>query len=645
MENPELKIAWEIISNTDTHLFLTGKAGTGKTTFLRELRQALPKRMIVVAPTGIAAINAQGVTIHSFFQLNFGPQIPGTQKKSKRFQFRKNKIQLIRSLDLVVIDEISMVRADVLDAIDNVLRQYRRHDIPFGGVQMLLIGDVQQLAPVAKDEEWKLLSPYYETPYFFSSRALNATDFVTVELKHVYRQNDANFLELLNRVRTNTADEHTLQQLNRRYIPNFNPKKEDGYIRLTTHNYQADSINKRELDALNTVANNYEAVIEGDFPDMSFPTEKVLTLKVGAQVMFVKNDSSRERAYYNGMIGEVVEMTDNIITVHPTGAEKNIEVGQEKWENTKYSLDEETKEIREEIVGSFSQFPLKTAWAITVHKAQGLTFEHAIIDVQHSFAHGQTYVALSRCKTLEGMVLSTLIPRGAIICDSVVNNFSKDPRHQQPDEQQLLQMERQYYIRVIDELFSFSSLKYRINDMTRLMREYFDTSYPKLYNAWLEAADKIKSPEVVAIRFHNQYQSMVMESSDYTNDETIQERLRKGAIYFKQELLFIWKLLQNTNIKSNNKQAKERLANILQPMVEEYKIKQLLLTYVADNGFYLKDFLQARAKASVSFDDNAPATPVYSRKNDGAKNIKEWVKQYVDMNENSCGTDDTKLPY
>ena len=279
MDNPELRTAWEIIANTDTHIFLTGKAGTGKTTFLRQLRDELPKRMVVLAPTGIAAINAQGVTIHSFFQLNFGPQIPGSKQQNKRYQFRKQKIQLIRSLDLVVIDEISMVRADVLDAIDEVLRQYRDHSRPFGGVQMLMIGDMQQLAPVAKEEEWRLLSPYYTTPYFFSSKALQSTDFVTVELKHVYRQSNPLFLDILNKVRTNTVDDATLNKLNERYIPNFSPKNEEGYIRLTTHNYQADAINKQKLDELTTLPYDYEAVTDGDFPEMAYPTEKNLTLK------------------------------------------------------------------------------------------------------------------------------------------------------------------------------------------------------------------------------------------------------------------------------------------------------------------------------------------------------------------------------
>jgi len=643
MENHELKTAWEIIANTDTHLFLTGKAGTGKTTFLRDLRNTLPKRMVVVAPTGIAAINAQGTTIHSFFQLGFGPQIPGANNKNKRFQFRKQKIRLIRSLDLVVIDEISMVRADVLDAIDNVLRQYRQHDRPFGGVQMLMIGDMQQLAPVAKEEEWRLLSPYYDTPYFFSSKALMSTDFVTVELKHVYRQNDPEFIELLNKVRTNTADEQTLNKLNERYIPDFSPKDDEGYIRLTTHNYQADAINKQKLGALSTPAFDFEANVEGDFPEMSFPTEKILTLKAGAQVMFVKNDSSIEKNYYNGMIGEVLEMTENTITVRSYDNDNIIEVKAEKWENTKYILDEKTKDIKEEIVGVFSQFPLKTAWAITVHKSQGLTFEHAIIDVQHSFAHGQTYVALSRCKTFSGLVLSSPIPRSAIINDRTVSEFTHDPRHQEPDAKRLDIMQRQYMLRIVEELFSFTILRYRFNDIIRLMREHFYSSYPKLYTAWTENAEKLKGPEDVARKFHNQYQNIILTSEDYKNNSLLQERLMKGAKYFSEEITFVWKLLKKTDIKTNNKVIRERLDNLLQSMTDEYKLKLLLFKYVADNGLTIKEYLNKKAKATLSVNDTEEPKP--KRGN----NIKKWAEYYskkasADINDNR-DTDDSLLPY
>ena len=616
MENPELQKAWDIISYTDTHLFLTGKAGTGKTTFLHKLRESIPKRMVVVAPTGIAAINAKGTTIHSFFQLGFGPQIPGTQQKNKRFQFRKQKIRLIRSLDLIVIDEISMVRADVLDAIDSILRQYRNSQRPFGGIQMLMIGDMQQLAPVAKEEEWNILSSYYSTPYFFSSRALQNTDFVTIELKHVYRQSDPFFIGLLNAVRENTADDSVLQQLNKRYIPGFSPNDNEGYIRLTTHNYQADNINKQKLAALTTRAYDYNAAVEGDFPDISYPTDETLTLKEGAQVMFIKNDSSPEKRYYNGLIAKVISLDTQKIIVKTINEGQTIEVGHEKWENIKYAINDKTQEIQEETVGTFSQFPLKTAWAITVHKSQGLTFEHAIIDVQHSFAHGQTYVALSRCKTLEGMVLSNPIPRNAIINDSIVQQFCNDQRHQEPDKQHLDLMERKYMLRITEELFHFYKIHYPIDDLIKLMREFFYSSHPKLYTSWLGVSDKLKQPEVIANRFHTQYQNLIMIGDGFKGNDLLQERLKKGAKYFKDELGFINNQLAITKLVTNNKQVKERLNNILQTLNSEYRLKMLLLDYVADNGINIQEYLQFKAKSILKIDNGENTNSrKYSKKN------------------------------
>lgn len=604
MENKELHLAWQIIANTDTHLFLTGKAGTGKTTFLHELRDRLPKRMIVVAPTGIAAINAHGTTIHSFFQLSFAPYIPGVQSgKSKRYQFRKQKLRLLRSVDLIVIDEISMVRADVLDAIDEVLRQYRDRSKPFGGVQMLMIGDMQQLPPVVKDDEWRLLSPYYPTPYFFSSRVLQQAEFVTVELSHVYRQSDPVFLDILNKVRTNEADTTTLAQLNRRYIPGFTPAKEEGYIRLTTHNNQADEINKRELAALNTPAQTFRAKVRGDFPESSYPTEETLTLKTGAQVMFIKNDSSCNKEYYNGMIGEVVDFDDDIIRVRPSGGDDTIDVGHETWENVRYTINEQTKELEEETVGTFTQYPLKTAWAITVHKSQGLTFPKAIIDVHQSFAHGQTYVALSRCKTLEGMVLSAPIPQSAIISDTQITRFTRDPRHQQPDENRLEQMQRYYTLRMVEELFDFSPIRYCLTDTIRCLREYFYKSHPKTYTAWTEAAEQLKPIEAVAQRFHRQYQSLILTLPDHQDAPQLQERLRKGADYFMQETSYIGSLLSKTSLTTENKQAQERITTLLQTMQQTHSVKFQLLHHVAANGFAIQDYLRKKAKLTLSADE------------------------------------------
>ena len=340
--NEQAQLAWDIIETTNTNLFLTGKAGTGKTTFLRRLKEESSKRIVVVAPTGIAAINAEGVTIHSFFQLSFAPFIPDAQYKLKEQQYRfsKQKIRVIQSIDTLVIDEISMVRADLLDAVDSVLRRFRKNQLPFGGVQMVMIGDLGQLAPVAKDDELQMLSRYYDTPYFFSSIALKSTRYAIVELKTVYRQSDSHFVELLNRVRDNRADDKVLAALNSRYIPNFQPRVEEGYIRLTTHNYQAQQENERQLALLPGKPYTYEASISGKYPEMLFPTEQILTLKEGAQVMFVKNDSSADKAFYNGMIGTVTEINEKNFFVRTKDTGVVIKVEPEQWENTRYDINE-----------------------------------------------------------------------------------------------------------------------------------------------------------------------------------------------------------------------------------------------------------------------------------------------------------------
>ena len=384
--NEESILAWNIIEKTSANLFLTGKAGTGKTTFLKQLKEKSPKRMVVLAPTGIAAINAGGMTIHSFFQLPFSPYIPGTtfgSGEQKRYQFSKLKRNIIRSIDLLVIDEISMVRSDLLDAIDSVLRQYRkRHDLPFGGVQLLMIGDLQQLAPVVTVQEEQLLKEHYDTPFFFSSNALKQVGYLTVELKKVYRQQDEQFISLLNQIRENRASDATLQALNQRFIPNFEPPKNSNFIRLTTHNAPAQQINVQQLAALPSRAFSYTAEVEDNFPESSYPADFMLTLKPGAQVMFIKNDP--QHRFYNGMIGEVIgvkpdEEGDKII-VRSKDSDEEFELEKMEWVNAKYTINEETKEIEETVEGKFRQYPLRLAWAITIHKSQGLTFEHAIIN-------------------------------------------------------------------------------------------------------------------------------------------------------------------------------------------------------------------------------------------------------------------------
>jgi hypothetical protein len=470
--NPQLDIAFEYVRYTDKNIFLTGRAGTGKTTFLHQIKNEATKRMVIVAPTGVAAINAGGVTIHSFFQLPFGPFLPGNaQDLARQRRFSGEKIKILKSLDLLVIDEISMVRADLLDGIDDVLRRYRDHSKPFGGVQLLMIGDLHQLPPVVKDEEWGLLREHYDTAYFFGSNALQKTNPVAIELKHIYRQSDDTFINLLNKVRDNKIDAEALALLNSRYDANFSPKDEEAYITLTSHNASAQSINVEKLTKIPTTALTFKAKIDGDFPAFSYPTEEILEFKTGAQVMFVKNDISRDKLYYNGKIGTITRIEKGVIFVKCPNEYIEIEVSMVEWQNIKYALDEATKEVKEEVIGTFTQYPLKLAWAITIHKSQGLTFERAIIDANAAFAHGQVYVALSRCKTFEGIVLRSKIANSSVKTDYVVKNYSEDIDRNAPNEAQLKVSKIQFQQTLVSELFDFAPMKRAFERSNRVLLE------------------------------------------------------------------------------------------------------------------------------------------------------------------------------
>ena len=620
--NQQAQLAWDIIENTNTNIFLTGKAGTGKTTFLRRLKEKSSKRIVVVAPTGIAAINAEGVTIHSFFQLSFAPFIPDAQYKLKEQQYRfsKQKIRVIQSIDTLVIDEISMVRADLLDAVDNVLRRFRKNNLPFGGVQMVMIGDLGQLAPVAKDDEWQMLSRYYDTPYFFSSLALKSTRYAIVELKTVYRQSDSHFVELLNRVRDNRADDSVLAALNSRYIPNFQPPVEEGYIRLTTHNFQAQQENDRQLALLPGKPYTYEASITGKYPEMLFPTEQTLTLKEGAQVMFVKNDSSADKAFYNGMLGTVTEINDKNLFVRTKDTGVVIKVEPEQWENTRYDINERTNEITEEVEGTFTQLPVKPAWAITVHKSQGLTFDRAIIDVQRAFTHGQTYVALSRCRTLEGLVLSAPLPMSAIIRDGAVDDYVSRAAEHTPTEGQIDLLRRDYYLSVISELFDFRPLMDAFNRMLDLLMGHFRRSYPKLIIEYKARLGIIKTQLYdVAERFKLQYNQIVISTASYQDDVHLQERLTKGAAYFARTISDIEMLVKNTDVKTDTPDVKKQVAELLTTLKELVMQKRALLNYVKDEGFSLNEYQHQRAVVFMGKDSQAEKKPVKTKAADKDK--------------------------
>ena len=625
--NPELQLAWQFIENTGTHLFLTGKAGTGKTTFLRRLKEQSPKRMVILAPTGIAAINAGGVTIHSFFQLSFAPFVPETTFNSSQthYRFSKEKRNIIRSMDLLVIDEISMVRADLLDAIDSALRRYRDREKPFGGVHLLMIGDLQQLAPVVKENEWEMLKNYYETPYFFASRALRETVYMTIELKTVYRQSDTFFLSLLNKIRENQADDEVLNELNRRYQPGFRPRKEEGYIRLTTHNYQAQKVNDYELASLPGQTYSFRAEIDGTFPEYLYPADEVLTIKAGAQIMFLKNDPSSEKRYYNGMIGEVAAVNDAGMIVRGKDNGNEFQLLPEEWGNYKYVLNEETKEITEEIEGTFRQYPIRLAWAITIHKSQGLTFERAIIDARNSFAHGQTYVALSRCKTLEGMVLESPLRREAIISDSTVDNFTKEVERNKPGNRQLHDMQKAYFFDLLSDLFNFYSLDQAYKRLLRLIDEDLYKLYPKQLAEYKELAPHIKEKIVeVSQRFRNQYTRLINGSDDYAADQGLQERVRSGAGYFRKELEPVRSLFEKTNMPLDNKELRKQLNERLQALDDALWIKESLLEAMMGQPFTVTGYLKLKAKVTLSLEDDSssgssPKAPKEKRERKGRK--------------------------
>ncbi len=539
MENRERYIAEQFILHTSRSVFLTGKAGTGKTTLLKEVIKKSTKRTAVVAPTGVAAVNAKGVTIHSFFQLpttTFAPthdfvtieNITNRRVLAQKQKLRQEKRQVLIELQLLVIDEISMVRADLLDAIDFTLRRIRKNPLPFGGVQLLVIGDLFQLAPIIKPHEWNVLKEYYSSPFFFDSIAWNECGAIQIELQKVYRQADEVFINVLNRIRNGVSHGSDVELLNQRYQESV---KTDEVITLTTHNRKADAINEKELNRLDGKLVKLKAKVTGKFYESAYPTKAELVLKKGAQVMFVKNHS--DGLYYNGKLGTIESIDDDKIKVHLIEDDFAIDVVEEQWKNTKYTVDAETKHIEQEDVGTFQQYPFRLAWAITVHKSQGLTFEDVILDLENTFAPGQLYVALSRCRSLDGIKLSSKIKSQNIIVDQRVSAFYSSLRLDDQVQEELAQAKDQYARQLLLSSFSMKKLLAYAEAWESFM---LDFDIPSQADALLQAKQAfgvLDRLDATAEKFKIQLQDL---ERDGQGTSVIRQRYAKAIDYFTNEL-------------------------------------------------------------------------------------------------------------
>ncbi len=607
----KFSLAEKYVLETGVSVFLTGKAGTGKTTFLKYIVSETGKRCAVVAPTGVAAINAGGVTIHSFFQLPLCPYLPDVKELVTEYQMpekyrslNRERIRILRTLELLVIDEISMVRADLLDAVDATLRRYRRNDRPFGGVQLLMIGDIQQLPPVVTDAEKPYMDRVYASSFFFNSKALQKLQYMVIELDTIYRQKDARFMEILNDIRSGMPKTESLDMLNRRLAPEFTPPENERWIRLTTHNYQADSVNKSRLDALKGDTLTCKAEISGNFPESAYPAETSLSLKVGAQVMFTRNDPSGEKLYYNGKIGTVTTIEPHIVVTDGNGDE--IEVKQETWENVKYELSAEDNEIRAAVDGTFTQYPLRLAWAITIHKSQGLTFDRVIIDAGKAFSSGQVYVALSRCRTLEGIVLSSPISRNCTFTDRDVNKFENGFTPAEQAESSLERFRTEYFTDMLCESFNLKHLEYLYGKLNRIWQNDLPRLYPalaKTFGSLAMASSETDSPgfgslAATGCRFQLQLRKII--ATEGVGSAVLNERILKAAGYFSTKLSSLAKTAAALALAEiDNKEIKKIFKIANENFLKELRFRILLYRSIITDGFSLKRFSRIRTDCEL----------------------------------------------